>query len=88
MVETLSGFRTYVRFASTDPAQNRRRFYDLRWQPTLFGEGVLVRVRGRQGQRGTVRAAGSRGRGGTGGPVRPDSAMLAQSPKSEADLDL
>jgi predicted DNA-binding WGR domain protein len=56
MVETLSDFRAYVRFASTDPATNRFRFYDLRWQPTLFGEGALVRVWGRQGQPGTVRA--------------------------------
>ena len=56
MVETLAGFRAYVRFQSTDPAQNRLRFYDLRWQPTLFGEGALVRVWGRQGQPGTVRA--------------------------------
>ena len=56
MVETLAGFRAYVRFASTDPERNRRRFYDLRWQPTLFGEGALVRVWGRQGQPGTVRA--------------------------------
>jgi hypothetical protein len=50
MVETLAGFRAYVRFASTDPATNRFRFYDLRWQPTLFGEEALVRVWGRQGQ--------------------------------------
>jgi predicted DNA-binding WGR domain protein len=56
MVETLAGFRAYVRFQSTDPEQNRLRFYDLRWQPTLFGEGALVRVWGRQGQPGTVRA--------------------------------
>ena len=56
MVETLAVFQTYVRFASTDPATNRLRFYDLRWQPTLFGEGALVRVWGRQGQPGTIRA--------------------------------
>jgi predicted DNA-binding WGR domain protein len=56
MVETRAGFQAYLHFASTDPAQNRRRFYDLRWQPTLFGEGALVRVWGRQGQPGTVRA--------------------------------
>ena len=57
MVETLAGFTAYVRFQSTDPAQNRLRFYDLRWQPTLFGEGALMRVWGRQGQPGTIRAA-------------------------------
>lgn len=56
MVETLAGFRAYVRFASTDPEKNRLRFYDLCWQPTLFGEDALVRVWGRQGQPGTVRA--------------------------------
>jgi len=56
MVETLAGFTASVRFASTDPERHRRRFYDLRWQPTLFGEGALVRAWGRQGQPGTVRA--------------------------------
>ena len=56
MVETLAGFQAYVRFASIDPEQNRLRFYDLCWQPTLFGEGALVRVWGRQGQLGRVRA--------------------------------
>ena len=57
LVETLAAFRASVRFASTDPAQNRRRFYDVRWQPTLFGEGALVRVWGRQGQPGLIRAS-------------------------------
>jgi hypothetical protein len=28
MVETLAGFQASVRFASTDPVQNRLRFYD------------------------------------------------------------
>jgi predicted DNA-binding WGR domain protein len=56
MIEILAGFTAYVRFQSTDPQQNRLRFYDLRWQPTLFGEGALVRVWGRQGQPGTMRA--------------------------------
>ena len=56
MTETLAGFRAYVRFESVDPAENRRRFYDLLWQPTLFGEGALVRSWGRQGQSGTTRA--------------------------------
>ncbi len=31
-------------------------FYDLTWQPTLFGEGALVRSWGRQGHPGTSRA--------------------------------
>ncbi len=56
MTETLAGFRAYVRFESSDPAENRRRFYDLTWQPTLFGEGALMRTWGRQGQPGTTRA--------------------------------
>ncbi len=56
MTEELAGFQAYVRFQSSDPQQNRLRFYDLHWQPTLFGEGALVRVWGRQGQPGTIRA--------------------------------
>ena len=57
MTETIAGFRAYVRFASVDPAENRRRCYDLTWQPTLFGDGALVRTWGRQGQPGTSRAS-------------------------------
>jgi predicted DNA-binding WGR domain protein len=57
MIEQLADFRAFVRFASVDPATNRWRFYDLRWQPTLFGEGALVRTWGRQGQPGTRCAA-------------------------------
>ena len=56
MRETLVGFTAYIRFESVDPAENRCRFYDLTWQPTLFGEGALVRSWGRQGQPGTTRA--------------------------------
>ncbi len=56
MTEELTGFQAYVRFESRDPAENRHRFYDLTWQPTLFGEGALVRTWGRQGQPGTTRA--------------------------------
>ena len=56
MTEELAGFTAYVRFESSDPAENRHRFYDLSWQPTLFGEGALVRTWGRQGQPGTSRA--------------------------------
>ena len=52
----IAAFRAFVRFESIDPAENRRRFYDLLWQPTLFGEGALVRSWGRQGQSGTTRA--------------------------------
>ena len=56
MTETLVGFGAYVRFEHVDPAENRHRFYDLTWQPTLFGDGALVRTWGRQGQPGTIRA--------------------------------
>ena len=56
MTEMLAGFRAYVRFEHVDPAENRHRFYDLTWQPTLFGDGALVRTWGRQGQPGTTRA--------------------------------
>ncbi len=56
MTETLATFSAYVRFANVDPAENRHRFYDLTWQPTLFGDGALVRTWGRQGQPGTTRA--------------------------------
>ena len=52
----LSAFRAYVRFESRDPEANRDRYYDVLWQPTLFGEGALVRTWGRQGQPGTTRA--------------------------------
>jgi predicted DNA-binding WGR domain protein len=55
MTEQLAAFRAYIRFASVDLDQNRWRFYDLRWQPTLFGEGALVRVWGRQSQSSTRR---------------------------------
>ena len=56
MTEQLAGFQAYVRLASVDPSENRRRFYDLSWQPTLFREVALVRTWGRQGQPGTTRA--------------------------------
>ncbi len=56
MTEELAGFQAYVRFENVDAAENRHRFYDLSWQPTLFGDGALVRTWGRQGQPGTTRA--------------------------------
>ncbi len=56
MTEQLAGFQAYVRFENVDLAENRHRFYDLTWQPTLFGDGALVRTWGRQGQPGTTRA--------------------------------
>ncbi len=57
MTETLATFSAYVRFESVDPTENRRRYYDLTWQPTLFGEGALVRSWGRQGRPPTTRAS-------------------------------
>jgi predicted DNA-binding WGR domain protein len=66
MAEQLAGFRAYVRFESVDPTTNRWRFYDLLWQPTLFGEGALVRVWGRQSQSSTRRVT-----------VYPDRAQAA-----------
>jgi len=59
MTETLADFTAYVRFTSNDPGKNRLRLYDLRWQPTLVGDGALVRGWGRQGQPGTIRATRS-----------------------------
>ena len=51
----LTAFRASVRFESRDPETNRDRYYDVLWQPTLFGEGALVRVWGRRGQSATTR---------------------------------
>lgn len=50
-------FQHYARFTSIDPDENRRRFYCISWQPSLFGRGLLVRTWGRIGTHGTVRAA-------------------------------
>jgi predicted DNA-binding WGR domain protein len=55
MTEQLTTFRAYVRFERVEPERNRRRYYDLAWQPTLFGEGALVRTWGRLGQAGRTR---------------------------------
>ncbi len=43
-VDAVGRFHAYVRFESRDPEANRDRYYDLLWQPTLFGEGALVRT--------------------------------------------
>jgi predicted DNA-binding WGR domain protein len=53
--EQLAGFRACVRFEHVEPRENRRRSYDLAWQPTLFGEGALVRSWGLLGQAGRTR---------------------------------
>ena len=52
----LIGFTSYIRFESADSSRNRQRFYDLLWQPTLWGDGALVRVWGRRGRPGVTRA--------------------------------
>ncbi len=44
-----------VRFESVDPAQQRFRFYEFRWQTTLWGGVALVRVWGRLGTPGHAR---------------------------------
>jgi predicted DNA-binding WGR domain protein len=41
-----------VCLVSIDPAKNRYRRYRITWQPTLWGEGALVRSWGRRGSIG------------------------------------
>jgi predicted DNA-binding WGR domain protein len=48
-------FEHVVRFERVDPAQQRFRFYELRWQPNLWGGVALVRVWGRLGTSGQTR---------------------------------
>ena len=43
-----SRFR-YMLFELVDPDENKRRFYYLAWQRTLFAEGAVVRIYGRMG---------------------------------------
>jgi predicted DNA-binding WGR domain protein len=45
-------FRAHLRLTSVDPARNRRRFYALTWQPTLWGEWALIHTWGRIGTAG------------------------------------
>jgi predicted DNA-binding WGR domain protein len=45
-------FAHAARFVSVDPAKNRSRFYELRLQPTLWGDTALVRAWGRLGTPG------------------------------------
>ncbi|MEA3406616.1 MAG: WGR domain-containing protein [Chloroflexota bacterium] len=47
------GFR-YLLFELVDPSENKRRFYYLAWQRTLFAEGAVVRIYGRKGGQQTV----------------------------------
>ncbi len=50
-----TGLRAYAYFTSVDVTENRQRFYVLTWQPTLFGDGALVRTWGRLGTEGRSR---------------------------------
>jgi predicted DNA-binding WGR domain protein len=51
----LDMFPTRIRLQCIDPAKNKRRFYLMQVQPTLFGEWELVREWGRIGRAGRVR---------------------------------
>ena len=48
-------FPTSLRLTCIEPERNKRRFYALSVQPTLFGEWVLVREWGRIGRPGRLR---------------------------------
>jgi predicted DNA-binding WGR domain protein len=56
--DAVAGFAHFARFVSVDPAKNRYRCYELRWQPALWGGVLLVRTWGRAGtrRRAAVRA--------------------------------
>ena len=45
-------FGRVARFVSVDSVRRRFRFYELRWQPTLWGGVALVRAWGRLGAPG------------------------------------
>jgi predicted DNA-binding WGR domain protein len=47
--------RKLLHLRCIDPAKNKRRFYAMSVEPTLFGEWDLVREWGRIGQGGRVR---------------------------------
>lgn len=51
----LDMFPTSIRLQCIDPAKNKRRFYVMQVQPTLFGEWELIREWGRIGRAGRVR---------------------------------
>lgn len=51
----LDMFPTTIRLQCVDPAKNKRRFYMMQVQPTLFGEWELVREWGSIGRAGRVR---------------------------------
>ncbi len=47
------GFEVHVQLVRPDAPGDASRFYELLWQPGLWGEGALVEVSGRSGQAGT-----------------------------------
>lgn len=51
----LDMFPTQVRLHCVDPAKNKRRFYVMQVQVTLFGEWELLREWGRIGRAGRLR---------------------------------
>lgn len=51
----LDMFPIQIRLQCIDPAKNKRRFYSMQIQSTLFGEWELVREWGRIGRAGRVR---------------------------------
>lgn len=51
----LDMFPTSIRLQCIDPTKNKRRFYYMQVQPTLFCEWELVREWGRIGRAGRVR---------------------------------
>jgi predicted DNA-binding WGR domain protein len=54
--EQIIQFEHYVRLVSCAPEQNRQRFYLFSWQPSLYGERVLVCTWGRIGTLGCSRS--------------------------------
>ncbi|MCF3935685.1 WGR domain-containing protein [Acuticoccus sp. M5D2P5] len=55
-MQQLDLFPTDLHLRCIDPIENRRRFYSLSIQKTLFGEWVLVREWGRIGRSGRLRS--------------------------------
>lgn len=51
----LDMFPETIRLQCIDPVRNKRRFYVMAVQPTLFGEWELMREWGRIGRAGRVR---------------------------------
>ena len=47
-IEALKANFDYLLFERIDQEQNEYRFYYLAWQPSLFDEGVIVRIAGRK----------------------------------------